>query len=186
LEWQIIGGQTEKNKQKPWAPLLGEMEMKSIVEKAGFAIPESWSDVNRIRAGYLIRFYIVAIVIVMCGSLVAWINASILAIGIAFGLAVVIVLHGLVFQERFRFMLTMDGIWIRKGIWGTQRILLPWKNIQFQSLSQSIFQQKSNLMTLYLRTAAGSYSLPFIPANVARHISAEITFHLQTDQAKWG
>jgi putative membrane protein len=186
LEWQIIGGQKEKNKQKPWAPLLGEMEMKSIVEKAGFSIPESWSGANGIRPGYLIRYYIVAIVIVMCGSLIAWINASILAIGIAVALAVLIVLHGWIFQKRFRFMCTMDGIWIRKGIWGTQRILIPWKNIQFQCLSQSIFQQKSGLATLYMRTAAGSYSLPFIPADVAREISAEITFHLHTDQAKWG
>jgi hypothetical protein len=37
-----------------------------------------------------------------------------------------------------------------------------------------------------MRTAAGSYSLPFIPADGAREFSAEITFHLQTDQAKWG
>jgi membrane protein YdbS with pleckstrin-like domain len=80
----------------------------------------------------------------------------------------------------------MDGLWVRKGIWGTQYIFLPWKNIQFQSISQSIFQQKSDLATLFLRTAAGTYSLPFIPIDVAQNISAQITLRLHTDQAKWG
>jgi putative membrane protein len=186
LEWQTIGGQQEKNKQKPWAPLLGEMEMKSVISQAGLSIPESWTDAEGIRPGYLVRFYIVAILFVICGCLIAWLKTKIWAIGIAGLLSFLIVLHGWIFQKRFRFMLTTDGIWIRKGIWGTQRILVPWKNIQFQSISQSVFQQKSDLATLFLRTAAGTYSLPFIPIDVARNISAQITLRLHTDHAKWG
>jgi uncharacterized membrane protein YdbT with pleckstrin-like domain len=186
LEWQTIGGQQEKNKQKPWAPLLGEKEMITVVEQAGFEYPLSWSEASGIHPAYLIRFYIVAVLLVIIGGVIAWINSSILWIGIAGALSILLVLHGMVFQKRFLYLFTMDGLWVRKGIWGTQYIFLPWKNIQFQSISQSIFQQKSDLATLFLRTAAGTYSLPFIPIDVAQNISAQITLRLHTDQAKWG
>jgi putative membrane protein len=186
LEWQTIGGQHEKKKLKPWAPLFGEVEMKAIVDQAGYAFPMSWSEANGIHPVYLIRFYIVAVLIVIIGGVIGWINSSLIYIGIAGGLSVLILAHGWIFRKRFLYMCALDGLWIRKGIWGTQYIFLPWKNIQFQSIGQSIFQRKSNLATLYLRTAAKSYTLPFIPSETARKISEKISIRLQTDQAKWG
>ena len=185
LEWQTIGEQKGKNKQKPWAPLFGEKEMKAMVEQAGFVFPASWTEARGIHPAYLNRFYIVGVVFVIAGGVIAWIFSSMLWIAIAVGLSVLIFAHGWIFRKRFLYMYATDGLWILKGIWGTQHIFLPWKNIQFQSISQSIFQQKSDLATLYLRTAAGSYALPFIPSNTAREISEYISIRLQTEYAKW-
>jgi putative membrane protein len=185
LEWQTIGEQKERTKQKPWAPLFGDNEMKAILEQVGFSFPLSWNDGKRIHSAYLTRFYIVAITIVILGGVIAWKKSSVLWIGMASGLSFLILTHGWIFRKRFLYICALDGLWIRKGIWGTQRIFLPWKNIQFQCISQSIFQRKSDLSTLYLRTAAGSYAIPFIPSETARDISENISNRLQTDQAKW-
>jgi putative membrane protein len=185
LEWQTIGEQDEKKKQKPWAPLLGESEMKAVVEKAGYGFPTTWVDAKGIHFGYMIRFIVVSSMLISIGVCIVWFNDNIWILVGSVGLAILIVLHGFVFQKRFRYQMSTDGLWIRKGIWGTQRFFIPWKNIQFQTLSQSIFQKKSGLASLYLRTAAKSYNLPFISQKSARDISFLISTHLRTDQAKW-
>jgi putative membrane protein len=185
LEWQTIGEKAEKKNQKPWAPLFGETELQQMVEKAGFNVPTTWHNTKRIHVGYLIRFYILSGILVIIGIGMTWLKTNFWILSIAIGLALMLMAHGFIFQKRFRYQLGSDGLWIRKGIWGTQRIFIPWKNIQFQTLSQSIFQQRSDLATVYLRTAAGSYSLPFITLAEAREISEQICLRLKTDQAKW-
>jgi membrane protein YdbS with pleckstrin-like domain len=159
--------------------------MKAVVEKAGFGFPSTWLEAKGIHAGYLIRFIVVSAIFISVGACIAWFNKNIWILVGSVGLAIFILLHGFVFQKRFCYQMATDGLWIRKGIWGTQRIFLPWKNIQFQTWSQSIFQQKSGLATIYLRTAAKSYSLPFIPIDAAQKISSHISIRLRTDQARW-
>lgn len=185
LEWRTIGEQKEKGKQKPWAPLFGTGEMNDFIDKAGFSFPSNWSDAKGIHRRYLTRFYIVAILSLCTGVLIAFFTSPLWSMVISGLTSIFLVAHGRVFQHRFRYLISSDGLWIRKGIWGTQHVFLPWKNIQFQTLSQSIFQQQSSLSTLYLRTAAGSYSLPFIPIDVANQICTSVSLHLQTVHKKW-
>lgn len=89
------------------------------------------------------------------------------------------------FRKKFRLWALEDTVYIRKGIFGEEKILLEWHRLQSIQLSQSIFQRKKNLATVTIHTAAGNVTVPFISLIAARQLVNFALFKTESSQRYW-
>jgi putative membrane protein len=185
LEWKTIGEHHKKNNEKIWVPVFNERERNALLGKAGYSSVPGYHSGERIHSNFLFRFYMVGLILLVVALLICFQKSSVMGAVICIGVMILFLLHVLVYQRRFRFQICEDGLWVSKGIWGNYQIFMPWKNIQFVTLSQSVFQQEKQLATLYFWTAGGNIALPFISMSKAQEISRFVQHRLQTDQSRW-
>ncbi|HEY8387502.1 MAG TPA: PH domain-containing protein [Parasegetibacter sp.] len=89
------------------------------------------------------------------------------------------------FSRRFRLKLSEEALFIHKGVWGTQEQLLRWNKIQKISIRQSRYQQKNNLANLYLHTAGGVLSAPFLELDLAQRIMDYALYKIEAENEPW-
>ncbi|HEX6180883.1 MAG TPA: PH domain-containing protein, partial [Chitinophagaceae bacterium] len=74
------------------------------------------------------------------------------------------------FQQKFRLWTDRDALQIRKGMMGREELVLRWDKIQSVSIEQSIYQEGRDLATIYLYTAGGTVTVPYIRLQEARDV----------------
>jgi len=78
--------------------------------------------------------------------------------------------NAVLFQHRFRLWLDEQALQLKKGVFGTEELILRWDHIQSIKRAQSIYQRKYQLATVQIQTAGGGITLPFIEWNMANQI----------------
>ena len=73
-------------------------------------------------------------------------------------------------QHKSRFWAMPSVLYIRRGLFGIEEILVPWKHIQSISLSQTIYQRSKDLASIRIYTAAGDIRLPYLSLEAAKEI----------------
>jgi len=86
------------------------------------------------------------------------------------GWLVLISVSAFLYRRKFRLWADNDALQIKRGVLGTEELVLRWDMIQSVSLEQSIYQEGRDLATVSLYTAAGIITVPFIPLQEAREI----------------
>ena len=71
------------------------------------------------------------------------------------------------FQRKFRLWVYDDVLYISRGVWGVEKVLLKWRALQATAFTQSIYQRNKGLANLHLYTAAGTLVIPFIDVATA-------------------
>ena len=89
------------------------------------------------------------------------------------------------FQRKFRLWANDDVIQIRKGIYGSEELILEWNKIQKIGQRQSIYQQKNGLATLRLSTAGGTVEIPFIEDKQAMRIMNFALYKTESSNDPW-
>lgn len=84
-------------------------------------------------------------------------------------------------QKKFRLWALPDAAYVRKGHFGEEYTLVQWRKLQQVQISQSIFQKRRGLATLYLHTAAGSVRLSFIPLQAAQQVADYALYKMEVD-----
>jgi putative membrane protein len=84
-------------------------------------------------------------------------------------------------QRKFRLWALPHVAYIRKGHLGEEYTLVQWRKLQQVQISQSIFQKRRGLATLYLHTAAGSVRLSFISLQAAQQIADYALYKMEVD-----
>ena len=78
-----------------------------------------------------------------------------------------------------------DFLVIKNGIWDITTTYLPVDKIQKISISQSIFQEKRQIGSLNLYTAAGIVTLYYYDFNLLQHMVNEILYKIEKNKHSW-
>ena len=82
--------------------------------------------------------------------------------------------------KNFRLHYNDEILYLQRGSFGSDDILLKWVNVQYVEIRQSLFQQRRNIATLRLHTAGGSVAVPFIHLDEARKLCDLSLFKMET------
>lgn len=78
-----------------------------------------------------------------------------------------------------------DFLVVKNGIWDITTTYLPVDKIQKISISQSIFQEKRQIGSLNLYTAAGIVTLYYYDFNLLQHMVNEILYKIEKNKHSW-
>lgn len=184
LEYHTAGndeGERSKNNDDIKVPVTREVFLPQLVQTYA-PFPELTDETPvRMHSSYVVRRLLM---IGLLPVLVLMAAAYFFFHYIAWWLLAWTVLAGLyawLAQRKFCLWALPDVAFIRKGHFGEEYTLLQWRKLQQVEVSQSIFQKRKGLATLYLHTAAGSVRLFFIPLQAAQQIADYALYQMEVD-----
>jgi membrane protein YdbS with pleckstrin-like domain len=83
---------------------------------------------------------------------------------------------------RWRWDIGEEGIDIQHGTLTVRRTLVPWIRVQHVDTRRDIFEQIFALSTVVVHTAAGSHTIPLLPAQEADELRARIAGLARTEE----
>jgi len=90
-----------------------------------------------------------------------------------------------IYHRNWLVALHPDGCQLKHGIWNMSYIVLQWYKIQAVELRQSPYQRRHGLANLYLYTAAGAVSIPYLPLAKAVALKDYVLLQVETDRRGW-
>jgi membrane protein YdbS with pleckstrin-like domain len=84
--------------------------------------------------------------------------------------------------RRWRWDINDEGIDIQHGTFTVRRTLVPWVRVQHVDTRRDIFEQIFTLSTVVVHTAAGSHSIPLLPAREADELRTRIAGLARTEE----
>ena len=85
---------------------------------------------------------------------------------------------------RWRWDIGDEGIDIQHGTVAIRRTLVPWIRVQHVDTRRGIFEQIFSLSTVVVHTAAGSHTIPLLPAQQADELRTRIAGLARTEDAE--
>jgi len=83
---------------------------------------------------------------------------------------------------RWRWDINDEGIDIQHGTLATTRTLVPWVRVQHVDTRRGLFEQAFGLSTVVVHTAAGSHTIPLLPAQEADELRTRIAGLARTEE----
>jgi len=83
---------------------------------------------------------------------------------------------------RWRWDIGDEGIDIQHGTLAIRRTLVPWIRVQHVDTRRGIFEQIFTLSTVVVHTAAGSHTIPLLPAQEADELRTRIAGLARTEE----
>jgi putative membrane protein len=74
-------------------------------------------------------------------------------------------------RRRFRFWYDTQTLQVRRGVWGTEQILMNFAKVQHVAVKTTPYLRSRGLATLVLHSAGGPVKLPCIPIGQARYLA---------------
>jgi membrane protein YdbS with pleckstrin-like domain len=84
--------------------------------------------------------------------------------------------------RRWRWDIGDEGIDIQHGTLAINRTLVPWIRVQHVDTRRDIFEQAFGLSTVVVHTAAGSHTIPLLPAPEADELRTRIAGLARTEE----
>jgi membrane protein YdbS with pleckstrin-like domain len=85
---------------------------------------------------------------------------------------------------RWRWDVRDEGIDIQEGMVTVRRTLVPWVRVQHVDTRRGLLEQAFGLSTVVIHTAAGSHTIPLLPAADAEALRERIAGLAGTDEAE--
>jgi len=83
---------------------------------------------------------------------------------------------------RWRWDINEEGIDIQHGTLAINRTLVPWVRVQHVDTRRGLFEQAFGLSTVVVHTAAGSHTIPLLPAQEADELRTRIAGLARTEE----
>jgi membrane protein YdbS with pleckstrin-like domain len=83
---------------------------------------------------------------------------------------------------RWRWDIDDEGIDIQHGTLAIRRTLVPWIRVQHVETRRGLFEQVFGLSTVVVHTAAGSHTIPLLPAQEADELRTRIAGLARTEE----
>jgi uncharacterized protein len=83
---------------------------------------------------------------------------------------------------RWRWDIDDEGIDIQHGTLAINRTLVPWIRVQHVDTRRGLFEQAFGLSTVVVHTAAGSHTIPLLPAQEADELRTRIAGLARTEE----
>ena len=84
--------------------------------------------------------------------------------------------------SRWRWDIGDEGIDIQHGTIAIRRTLVPWIRVQHVDTRRGVFEQAFKLSTVVVHTAAGSHTIPLLPAPEADELRTRIAGLARTEE----
>ena len=84
--------------------------------------------------------------------------------------------------SRWRWDIGDEGIDIQHGTFAIRRTLVPWIRVQHVDTRRGLFEQAFALSTVVVHTAAGSHTIPLLPAQEADELRTRIAGLARTEE----
>jgi membrane protein YdbS with pleckstrin-like domain len=120
---------------------------------------------------------IVAVVVSLSGD---GLMKALFAVPLALGTACTLAVPRLRWA-RWRWDIGDEGIDIQHGTLALRRTLVPWIRVQHVDTRRGLFEQAFGLSTVVVHTAAGSHTIPLLPAPEADELRARIAGLARTE-----
>ncbi len=111
--------------------------------------------------------------------------ASFKSIIIAIIWLILILITSIIYQRRWAFYVSEEGIRTTQGIIGSSDILLKWYKVQSVKIKQSIFQKRRGLADIVFYTAGGAVSIPYIEFEKATQLKNYVLYKVEVSKEKW-
>jgi membrane protein YdbS with pleckstrin-like domain len=85
-------------------------------------------------------------------------------------------------RARWRWDINDEGIDIQHGTVAINRTLVPWIRVQHVDTRRGLFEQAFGLSTVVVHTAAGSHTIPLLPAQEADELRTRIAGLARTEE----
>jgi|AP95_1055475.scaffolds.fasta_scaffold01542_9 putative membrane protein len=152
LELQTMGIDLKQKGFQVAAPLATMEEVEGIISSlGGMTVPSEWQPVSRLTVRRFIIRNAVALGVVIASVWWWW-------QGIIWGVALLplIVLLAIFRYRNMGYSVSMGELAVRKGVFRKHVWLIPTPKIQTFSLTESFFQRRLDLSTVYVDTAGAS------------------------------
>lgn len=152
-------------------PVLQKANLHELTRSYQAVWPSEYSQAHSVDASYAWRstMLVVLPVSLVLSTALFFLKPLLLFVPILF-LAYFTVTY-LIRQRRFRFWFDQHTLQIRKGIWGTEELLLQFEKVQQVEVSTSPFLRSRKLATLVFHASGDVVSIPYIPVEQAQFIA---------------
>jgi putative membrane protein len=179
-------GETEiKKKQKIHVPVTREEHLQKLTGYYQKEMPSANTEVGTIQPQYFYRqvLYIVLPVTIIAMTIIwiwwSWYAALFLIWSINY------IIKTSIYQKNFRIWVNDDAIEISKGVWGRQRLVVNWHNLQVVTVQQGIYQRRKRLANLSLQTASGEVNIPYLKIEEAQMLADHAAMKMENSQKNW-
>jgi putative membrane protein len=167
LQFHTVGGNEVKQTVKAEVPVTQKSFISLLVQPYHTLPDTTGVTAVRIHASYILhRTLIVGLIpafILMAATVYWWqYNALLWLLWPAW-----MALCAWRFQRKFRLWVYDEVLYISRGVWGVEKVLLKWSALQATAFTQNIYQRNRGLANVLLYTAAGTLVIPFIDAATA-------------------
>lgn len=87
--------------------------------------------------------------------------------------------------KKTTYALNQDNLFIGGGILGFKNSICPIYKIQNLAIHQNYYQQRRDLATLRIHTAAGAMTIPYIPKSTARQLMDRLINQVEQSKRSW-
>lgn len=113
---------------------------------------------------YMQKYYQLAVAI---GLLVYWIAATWRA------------------YRKLGYALIDDYLVLSGGAWGDYRTIIPLHKLQYVAHSTSPYQRRKGLVTIKVKTAAGTHTIPYLPDHLGRDLRDRLLYEVEVCDQDW-
>lgn len=89
------------------------------------------------------------------------------------------------FRRRFRYQLSTEGLRLKSGVIAETWELLRWAKVQSVEIRQGRYQQRNDLASVTLSTAAGKLRIPYISLYRAQRLQDSVIYRVETARGSW-
>jgi membrane protein YdbS with pleckstrin-like domain len=129
----------------------------------------------------LIAWGVATVVVLVVSLNVDWLSTVWVLAPLIIGTAAAAVVPKLRWA-RWRWDIGDEGIDIQHGTLAIRRTLVPWIRVQHVDTRRGIFEQIFTLSTVVVHTAAGSHTIPLLPAQEADELRTRIAGLARTEE----
>jgi putative membrane protein len=88
-------------------------------------------------------------------------------------------------QRKFKLYALEDLLYIKKGIFGEEGIMMKWHKLQAIDIKQSFYQRKKDLANLVISTAGGNIYINYIDLSTAKKIVNYALYKTEWEIKDW-
>jgi putative membrane protein len=185
LEYHIAGGDEIKQNQKVQLPITQDAYIPLLVNDY-FELPIINAQATiRMHASFVWRKLLMAGVlpsVFIIPLLWLWLQEYSIFF-LAYPLLVFI--FSWCVQKKFRLWALENVLYLRKGVFGEERILMQWHKMQSIEIRQSIYQRRKELANLVIQTAGGNITIHFISLPAARELVNYTLYKTEFSAKAW-
>lgn len=185
LEYHISGSDEQKRAQKVQVPVTAPENVPVLVRNY-YPLPHpSGREAVRIHPAFIYRRILLSglfpTAALMGTFWPLWGRGALVFLAYA----LLIGLHTVLYQRKFRLWSFDEEVLIRRGFLGEGFLLLQWYKVQTVVLKRSLYERRHGLATLVLHTASGRIRIPFIPLDTAQALMNYALYQVERSQRAW-
>lgn len=184
LRFHLAGDDTINESLKVEMPVTRH-EYLSILTRRYHQLPDTSDKIFvRIHPSFVFRRFLIILIpaAIFIGASWYWLEENAL---FALILPMLVLLFAWLSRRKFRLYAYDDVLFIEKGFFGKEQILLKWTKLQSVKLKQSIYQRQKGLANVEFITAGNDVTVNFIPLAAARQLVNYALFKIESSREPW-